>query len=270
MRRALLLAVVGAVLVVAFAGVAFAAVIQCDTATDRDPDPGQCAGTNNPDQITGTAGADQILALGGNDGVPGDDLTGVEARGGDDVLDGGPGNDALVGETGNDTYFGNRGTDFLSDGGDAFDGVFSPNVSADQMDGGANTDFIEGDAGNDTLLGKAGDEQNFFAGVQVAMFGDEGNDTLNGGDGNDAMEGEQGLDVHRGNAGNDFIDAANEDTGEVDVVNCGSGFDTAVVLHNDDVSNNCEDVGPPTVAASGTTDEEQQQLREAFLAGRGG
>ena len=47
MRRALLLAVVGAVLVVAFAGVALAAVITCPSTG------GACVGTNEPDQITG-------------------------------------------------------------------------------------------------------------------------------------------------------------------------------------------------------------------------
>jgi hypothetical protein len=56
MRRALLLAVVGAVLVVAFAGVALAAVITCTG--------GPCFGTSEADVITGSAQADQISARG--------------------------------------------------------------------------------------------------------------------------------------------------------------------------------------------------------------
>jgi hypothetical protein len=59
MRRASLLAVVGAVLVVAFAGVALAAVITCPSTG------GDCVGTNADDQITGSLQPDQIDALDG-------------------------------------------------------------------------------------------------------------------------------------------------------------------------------------------------------------
>jgi Ca2+-binding RTX toxin-like protein len=80
------------------------------------------------------------------------------------------------------------------------------------------------------------------------MSGGLGNDRLFGGGGNDAMEGEEGTDEHHGNAGNDFIDAAAGETTATDapdLVDCGDGVDTAVVLPNDDVLRNCETERPP-------------------------
>jgi hypothetical protein len=76
-----LLAVVGAVLVVAFAGVALAAVINCPSTG------GPCVGTNQPDLITGSAQVDFIFALAGNDEV--------RARAGEDELHGDQGDDLL-------------------------------------------------------------------------------------------------------------------------------------------------------------------------------
>jgi hypothetical protein len=45
-------------------GVAYALTIQCDGTGDQDPDPGQCAGTDEADEITGTAQRDLIFARG--------------------------------------------------------------------------------------------------------------------------------------------------------------------------------------------------------------
>jgi Ca2+-binding RTX toxin-like protein len=108
------------------------------------------------------------------------------------------------------------------------------------------------------------------------MFGDEGNDKLYGGGGRDCMEGEEGTDEHYGGAANDFIDAVDDDLGTPDLVDCGGGFDTAIVNRREDiVRGNCEDVFnlsvPTTVtqASSGTTDEDQQQQAEAFLVEHG-
>src|SRR3712207_8091018 len=99
MRRASLLAVVGAVLLVAFAGVALAAAITCTG--------GPCFGTSEPDQITGSAQRDVIEARAGNDVV--------RARAGDDELHGDRGDDDLFGEVGNDVYFGDNGNDTLTE-----------------------------------------------------------------------------------------------------------------------------------------------------------
>jgi Ca2+-binding RTX toxin-like protein len=109
------------------------------------------------------------------------------------------------------------------------------------------------------------------------MFGDPGNDKLFGGEGDDSMEGEEGTDVMKGGPGSDYIDALSNErfaTDAPDVVDCGDGHDTAVVLPNDIVRNNCEDVfnGVPideegllSAAASKRADNaEEQRLMERF------
>jgi len=108
------------------------------------------------------------------------------------------------------------------------------------------------------------------------MFGGEGDDDLFSGPGDDGMEGEAGTDEHYGGRDDDFIDAANDEglgTDAPDLVDCESGFDTAVVRPNDDVRANCEGVTELTtlVAETGTADdEEQQRQKELFLQQRGG
>ena len=258
MRRAAMLAVVGSVLLVAFAGVALAAVITCTG--------GRCEGTRLPDEITGTDVRDRIFALAGGDFV--------EAFGGDDEINGENGPDHIHGGgDGNDTHNGGTGPDSLEE--------FGSMTGRDVMNGGSDADFLEGGLQGDTLRGQAGDEcLDLFS---VEMFGDEGNDDLFGNAGEDCMEGEEGTDEHFGGDNNDFIDAVNDDTdpatgeplGTEDLVDCGSGFDTAVVNSDEDiVRGNCEevfDVATTTRVAppDGTTDEEQQLQKEAFLQEHG-
>lgn len=77
------------------------------------------------------------------------------------------------------------------------------------------------------------------------MFGREGDDELYGGHGEDGMQGDQGTDKHFGGRDNDFIDAAVSETPATDapdVVDCGSGYDTARVRPMDIVGENCEEV----------------------------
>src|SRR5215213_9324668 len=59
LRRLSMLAIVGSVLLVAFAGVAWAANITCQG--------GPCVGTEQNDRITGSQLEDEIQALGGRD-----------------------------------------------------------------------------------------------------------------------------------------------------------------------------------------------------------
>jgi Ca2+-binding RTX toxin-like protein len=175
MRRAAFLAVVGAALIVAFAGVAFAAVITCNG--------GRCDGTNNPDQITGSPLRDRIFALAGADQV--------EARTGNDELNGGDGGDDLFGETENYTYLGGRGEDILRES-LIIEDVPPIILSNDEMNGGPSRDFMEGNDGEDILRGQEGSEN--LGPTQPTMFGDQGNDKLFGGPGGDAMQGEEGTD----------------------------------------------------------------------------
>jgi len=264
MRRALLLAVVGSVLLVAFAGVAWADVF-CTG--------GRCEGTELSDFIRGTAQSDQIFALGGSDTV--------FARAGQDELNGQNGGDELFGENNADTYNAGSGSDLLSE-------ITSitevTNSGADVMNGGASDDYMEGNTGPDILRGEDGDECD--GPVAFAhMFGDQGNDKLYGGTGEDCMEGEEGTDKHYGGNDNDFIDAVDDDVdpetgaprGTHDLVDCGSGVDTAVVNSDEDiVHGNCENIVDVATSATtrvaapdGTSAEEQQQIKEAFLAEHG-
>ena len=246
------MAVVGSVLLVTFAGVALADIITCDG--------GRCEGTNRNDEITGSDLRDRIFALGGFDEV--------FAGAGEDDLNGGSSADNLDGQADNDTYIGGGGNDFLTEV------YYGSGTGDDEMNGGGGVDYMEGGLGNDILRGQEGDDNSIGA-LFPSMYGNGGDDELYGGPGEDGLEGDQGTDEHYGGRDNDFIDAVSGDElGTQDLVDCGGGFDTAVVREPEDiVRDNCEDVTEEsTIAAdTGTADEEQrQQAAEAFLAGRGG
>jgi Ca2+-binding RTX toxin-like protein len=255
MRSAVLMAVVGGVLIVAFAGVALAAVITCNG--------GLCEGTDNRDEITGSPLRDRIFALAGADQV--------EARAGNDELNGALDSDDLFGETENDTYIGGRGADILRES-LIIEPVPPIILSNDEMIGGPNRDFIEGNAGDDILRGQEGSEN--LGTTQPTMFGDQGNDKLFGGPGEDGLQGDEGTDEHYGGDNNDFINAAAQDSPEdpPDLVDCGGGIDTAVRRPRD-IVRNCEQIinstDTPVAPALVTTNEEQQQQSEVFLLGNG-
>jgi Ca2+-binding RTX toxin-like protein len=213
---------------------------------------------------------DRIFALGGNDFADG--------SAGADEINGQNGSDHTDGGNGADTHNGGSGSDLIHEVGDM--------TGRDVFNGGTDSDAIEGGLGGDILRGQDGDECGGpLIPAFILMFGEEGNDELYGGAGEDCMEGEEGTDKHFGGDNNDSIDAVSGDvdplTGEAlgteDLVDCGSGFDHALVNREEDiVRGNCEDVidvaatttrvAPPT---SGTTDEEQQQIREAFIQEHG-
>jgi Ca2+-binding RTX toxin-like protein len=258
MRRAALLAVFGSGLLVAFAGVALAALIDCTG--------GRCEGTQRDDDIFGTGQTDHIFALGGFDFV--------SALGSADVINGQNGGDDIQGGNGPDTYNGGSGPDLLDD-------FFT--TGRDVFNGGSDSDLIEGGVQADIIRGGDGDE--CFGVINAAsLFGDEGNDDIFGGNGEDCMEGDAGTDEHFGGNDNDFIDAVSGDIdpvtgplGTQDLVDCGSGFDTAIVNGEEDIVRaNCEDVEDVTETttrvappASGTSEEERQQIREDFIQEHG-
>ena len=99
MRRVVQLAMLMGLMLALSAGVAYAAVIQCDG--------GLCLGTPEDEIITGTNLADQIFGKGGDDTIYGlgqtDTLVG---GGGNDTLYGGPGHDVLRGSSGDDDLYG--------------------------------------------------------------------------------------------------------------------------------------------------------------------
>jgi Ca2+-binding RTX toxin-like protein len=179
----------------------------------------------------------------------------------------------LFGESDNDTYIGGRGEDTLRES-LIIDEPIPVILSNDEMNGGPSRDFMEGNEGDDILTGQEGSEH-LGTTTQPTMFGDEGDDKLFGGPGGDAMQGVEGTDEHYGGDNNDFINAASQEmpptTDAPDLVDCGSGIDTAVYRRNDRVLPNCEPderilvTDTTTVApALVTTNEEQQQQSEDF------
>ena len=236
MRRLILLMATMAAALVAASGVAYAInMVQCDTATDQDPDPGQCRGTTQSDGITGTAQTDLIFAMAGFDVVA--------AGGGEDELHGGPNADTLQGANESDTYFGGTGNDWLDEGDSFSISNLNPLSGNDVMNGGAGTDYIDGNEGNDIIKGQAGDDNNLCH-FCTALIGGPGDDEIYGGDGEDGLNGGAGTDKLIGGDDNDQIDADDFEaagaTDAPDLVNCGPGIDIVQSLPNDTLVN-CEE-----------------------------
>lgn len=245
MRRSLVIFGALAVLV-SLTGLAIAARIQCDG--------GRCEGTDRPDQIRGSEERDAIFALGNRDQVDG--------FGGPDDLHGGDGGDDLCGQEGADWYGGSTQGDLMLEqeglctGGQELGAAGNgPGSGPDEMSGGRGADLAFGGDGGDVIRGDDGADslgtgENFIP----SLIGGNGSDLVAGGERGDSIAGGRGDDVLLGNRGNDFIDSR-EDGGPLrrgdvtaqggspnqDIVDCGPGFDEAVVNRNDEVSN-CERV----------------------------
>lgn len=130
-------------------------------------------GTPDDDGILGTAAADRIYGEAGNDSLYGYD-----------------GNDRIGGETGNDVISGNAGGDLVvgGDGDDTLYGGDGAEVNADWWPPSRHADGVDrlyGDAGNDYLDGGPGNDR---------LYGGEGNDFLSDFQGNNAMAGKEGND----------------------------------------------------------------------------
>ena len=182
--------------------------------------------------LRGNAGIDLLTGNQGNDTLEGgssdDSLYGGD---GDDLMDGGAGNDVMAGGVGNDTYVisaitetptesAGAGTDtvesyvtsytlganleillmkstFSSNGtGNGLDNTLAAGIGNDTLSGLGGVDWLYGDAGNDSLDG--GTETD-------ALWGGIGADTLIGGDGGDGLQGEAGNDSLYGGNGVDWM-----------------------------------------------------------------
>lgn len=187
------------------------------------------------DFLNGNLGNDVILAQAGNDTVQGglgDDVADGGSgndyvRGGsnNDILAGGGGNDIVAGESGNDHVDGGQGDDVLLGGAYFVMGNAVAETGNDLVLGGTGHDWVFGDSwsqanpfdfgiggGNDTLDGGAGDD---------LVVGQAGDDTLHGGAGDDVLSGRQGNDFASGGADNDQV---NGDAGD-DFLRGGEGDD---------------------------------------------
>jgi Ca2+-binding RTX toxin-like protein len=128
--------------------------------------------------------------------------------------------DRIFGGSGNDQLFGGDSRDRIS-GGPGDDVSYGENGN-DRMNGGTGNDIQNGGDGNDTI------------------FANIGNDTSYGGNGNDTLWALARSDVHPGPNGEvdqsgDALDGGpGDDTfrtrdGEVDLITCGDGNDTALL-----------------------------------------
>lgn len=132
MRRLLLVAALGALLLTLTTGYTSRAIVQCTG--------GICRGTPDNDTVTGSDIRDVIFLGLGNDGAAArlgpDD---VHGDGGRDRLSGGRGDDALFGADGADTIYGGAGADVLN--GDAGGDTLNADDGArDIVDCGSGTD----------------------------------------------------------------------------------------------------------------------------------
>jgi Ca2+-binding RTX toxin-like protein len=151
--------------------------------------------------ITGNSAANYLSGLDGNDALRG--------GGGDDTLDGGTGDDFydLVG----------GGTNTINDAG-GVDSIFTDQRQLTLPSDIENAEIrepLQAGTGNAVLTGNGLANHLTYTGVDDArieglggddtIFGDEGDDTLNGGDGNDSIIGDFGDDTLRGGAGVDTL-----------------------------------------------------------------
>ena len=96
----------------------------------------------------------------------------------------------------------------------------------------ARLDVIYGTAGADTLAGTTGADVIYARAGGDTVRGRAGNDVLYGGAGNDVMWPGSGVDVQYGGTGNDGLHALANDN-QPDILDCGPGFDTAIVIEHD-------------------------------------
>jgi hypothetical protein len=170
--------------------------------------PATLSGTPGADTLSGGPAADVLSGFAGDDRLRG--------GGGDDVLDGGPGNDDLAGGAGTDAA--------------SYGGAGAVRVTIDDLadDGAAGEhDNVQVDV-EDVYGGNQGD----------VLTGSAGSNTLDGGAGPDTLTGAAGADDLFGALGDDRLFARD---GVADGVDCGDGFDTAIVDERDHVSG-CEAV----------------------------
>jgi len=138
---------------------------------------------------------------------------------GDDTLRGTNGADALSGNGGADDLLGLGGRDALS-GGEGRDAVLGgnevgPKGGDKSLAGGPGGDFVGGGRGEDALSGGPGDDF-----LQAGTLREQEQDSIAGGDGRDAV-------------------LASNRPASRDIIDCGVGFDRALV-DKKDITSGCE------------------------------
>jgi hypothetical protein len=244
-------------------------------------------GGNASDTLNGDAGEDELRSNDGtntlNGGAGGDLMIGGNTT---DTLRGGDGNDLLVGTDGNDTLFGEGGNDvFPGEGGndDASGGPGTDTANPFYMGGPPVPDVVVSldDVANDRLGGAAGEADNIRSDIEnvEAEFvffpfftsfsgndtftGNAAANTLTGGRGTDTIDGGPNNDVLNGGDDNDTLRARD---GFADVVNCGTGADTADV-DTLDTTSECEVVNVANVGNANDVPEDRPPTVEITAPG---
>ena len=163
------------------------------------------------DQVQGAAGDDTLLAGGGDDQIGWD--TGA------DEMNGGPGSDSVF----MNNAFGPVNVSLDDQPNDGLDGEGDNVSGAEEVEGTVFDDTLTGDDNSNGLVGGPGDDD---------LTGRGGNDDLSGGDGDDRLNGGASPD------------------GAPDHINCGLGFDLALVDTHDQVEPGCERRGAAVAADS--------------------
>ena len=189
-------------------------------------------GTAAANILTGTAGDDVIMGLGGNDMLVG--------TAGNDILNGGAGADSMSGGLGNDIFvvdnigdvvveLAGQGIDSVQTSltsftlGNNIENLFFTGTAAFTGNGNELDNTIVGGAGNDTLNGNGGNDTLIGNAGNDRLAGGAGNDALYGGVGNDTLDGGTGDDILEGGAGDDVLTGG----AGADVLAGGEGIDTA-------------------------------------------
>ena len=197
------------------------------------------------DTIRGGAGNDVMFGWMGNDQLRGDgghDF--LDGESGNDTLNGGAGNDTLQGGIGNDRIIGGANIDLLIEKGigftltnnrliglgtDTLIGIENVHLigleTDDRLDASAFSQgnvTLDGGDGEDSLIGGSGED---------SLIGGSGNDSLESGNSNDNLKGGVGDDSLSGGSGRDVLmgSGLGAGTGEIDILNGGSGFDVFVL-----------------------------------------
>ena len=165
-------------------------------------------GTGNADTISVTSLAGAIVvAQGGSSIAAGANIqfVNVNGLGGDDTIT--IGDLTGVSQIGL-AINGGEGNDYISGVGANLGGVrlaLNGDNGNDTIIGSNGDDSIQGGLGNDAINGQGGNDQIIGADGSDTLAGGLGNDTINGGNGNDFLTGQAGDDDITGGAGNDTL-----------------------------------------------------------------